>query len=83
MHYIPLCIQPYRDCKFIAGRVEGAKLAIDDCYIEFNRDGEEPTIILMTRDELLAVAWVATGAVWGMIQAERLGEEPQNHVPED
>jgi hypothetical protein len=62
--YEELCAQPYANCKFSAGKVEGHP--VDTLYLKFERDMEEPTIILLRQDEALAVAWVLNGACWSM-----------------
>lgn len=81
--YTELCRQPYGDCAISAGSVEGNNIEgheVDDCYLEFRRAGHEPTTVLMTLDEMIAVAWVATGAAWEVVMARKTGTVTQPHV---
>ena len=54
--------QPYGDCTFSAGLVEGAEP--DTVYLRVQRDGEEPLTLFLRPDEVLALVWVASGALW-------------------
>ena len=54
--------QPYADCDFSAGMVAGAEP--DTLYFRLVRDGEEPLTILLRPDEMLAIIWVCSGALW-------------------
>jgi len=54
--------QPYEDCTFSAGLVEGAEP--DTVYLRMGRDGEQPTTLFLRPDEVLALVWVASGALW-------------------
>jgi len=54
--------QPYQDCGFSAGLVSG--IDPDVLYLKFHRDGEEPTYLFFRPDELMAVIWCASGALW-------------------
>jgi len=54
--------QPYEDCTFSAGLVEG--IEPDTLYLRVQRDGEEPLTLFLRPDEVLALVWVASGALW-------------------
>jgi len=54
--------QPYEDCTFSAGLVTGAEP--DTVYLRMERDGEEPLTLFLRPDEMLALIWVASGALW-------------------
>ena len=71
LEYTELCRQPYGDCVISAGMVEGHE--IDNFYLELCREGETPTRVIMTADELAAIGWVAIGAVWSQLIAQRKG----------
>lgn len=50
------------NCVFSAGFVEGHP--VDTMYIRLEREGEEPTIILLRPDEMASIAWLASGVLW-------------------
>lgn len=50
------------NCVFSAGFLEGH--AVDTMYIRMEKDGEEPTIILLRPDEMACIAWMAAGVLW-------------------
>lgn len=54
--------QDYSNARISAGVV--SSLPPEDCYFMFERPHEEPTIFLLRRDEMIAAAWVITGALW-------------------
>ena len=54
--------QPYEDACFSAGLVTGAEP--DTVYLRMEKDGEEPTTLFLRPDGLLALVWVASGALW-------------------
>lgn len=37
---------------------------MDTCYLRLEKDGVEPTVLLLRPDEIQSIAWVAIGAVW-------------------
>ena len=52
-------------CIFSAGFVEGEnKPGVDIIYIRLEKDGVEPTTLLLRPDEVQALAWVSAGVVW-------------------
>lgn len=54
--------QPYMNCTLSAGLVRG--IEPDTLYLRLEREGEEPTTLFFRSDEMLAVVWVASGALW-------------------
>ena len=60
--------QPYANCTLSAGTVEDHPH--DTCYIKFEREGEGETLILLRPDEMAAVAWLASGVLWSILEAE-------------
>lgn len=65
--YTELCAQPYANCKFSSGSVEGHP--VDTLYLRWERNGEEPSTLLLRPDEMAAIAWCATGALWSHHEA--------------
>ncbi len=60
--------QPYQNCEFSAGQVEG--IDPDVLYLKIGRDGQEPSYFFFRPDELAAVAWCASGALWSHLMME-------------
>jgi hypothetical protein len=54
--------QPYEGMRLSAGLVRGH--AVDTIYLKFERGEEEPTVILLRRDEALSAIWLLSGALW-------------------
>jgi hypothetical protein len=53
------------NCVFSAGFVEGRnKPEEDTIYIRLEKDGVEPTVLLLRPDEAQSLAWIASGVVW-------------------
>lgn len=71
--------QPYQNCAFSAGFVEGHP--VDTLYLKLERDGEDPYILLLRPDEAAAIAWCLTGVLWSDHMA-RMGVT-KNSVPTD
>jgi hypothetical protein len=60
------------NCKFSAGFVKGAnKPPEDTMYIRLEKDGVEPTTLLLTPDEMQVLAWISTGAIWSHLMATK------------
>lgn len=59
---LELLSQPYQNCVFSGGFVEGHP--VDTLYLRLAREGEEPTTLLLRPDEMAALAWCASGALW-------------------
>lgn len=47
---------------FSAGFVDGHE--VDTMYIRMEKDGEEPTTILLRPDEMACIGWLVTGVLW-------------------
>ena len=64
MTYDEIVRQGYAEnnCAFSGGFVSGHE--VDTVYLRIEKDGEEPTIILLRPDEMAAIAWVAAGVLW-------------------
>lgn len=62
--FIEKCRQEYagNNCVFSAGLIEGHP--IERAYLKWQKDGDEGTMLMLRADELAAIAWVATGAIW-------------------
>ena len=63
-----IAAQPYTDAKFSAGFVSGHP--VDTMYLRFERDGQEPTTVLLRPDEMAAVMHVTAGVLWSHCIAE-------------
>jgi hypothetical protein len=64
------------NCVISAGFVEGHdKPEVDIIYVRLEKDGVEPTTLLLRPDEAQALAWVSSGVVWShlMQQVETRG----------
>lgn len=58
------------NCVFSAGFVEGH--SVDTCYLAWKKDGDGGGMLLLTPDELAAVSWCASGALWSILLDQRL-----------
>lgn len=62
------------NCVISAGFVEGEnKPEVDTCYLRLEKDGVEPTMLLLRPDELQSIAWVTSGAVWAHLMTNCSG----------
>lgn len=60
------------NCVFSAGFVEGDyKPEVDTTYLRLEKDGVEPTTILLRPDEMQIIAWLASGVVWSHLMATK------------
>ncbi len=58
------------NCVVSAGTVSGEnKPEVDTCYLRLEKDGVEPTVLLLRPDELQSIAWVASGTIWSHLMA--------------
>lgn len=76
--YEEMCRQEYggNDCVFSAGFVTGdSKPAEDTVYLCLEKEGTEPTILLLRPDEMQAIAWVVSGTLWSYLMGEDDGTE--------
>lgn len=72
--YTELIRQEYsgNNCVFSGGFVQGDnKPAVDTCYLKLEKDGVEPTVLLLRPDELQSIAWIASGVVWSHLMIEK------------
>ena len=56
--------QPYADCEFSAGLVEG--IEPDTLYLRLLRDGDD-WMIFLRPNEMQAIAWICNGALWSAL----------------
>lgn len=62
------------NCIIRAGFVEGEnKPIVDTVFLRMEKDGVEPTTLLLRPDEMQAIAWVASGTLWSYFMN---GKEP-------
>lgn len=61
-HCWQACSQEYKDCKWSAGLVEG--IEPDTLYLRLDSEEEEPLILFLRPDEMLAILSVCAGAMW-------------------
>ena len=75
LEYHEILRQEYveNNCVFSAGFVNGDK--IDTMYIRLERDGAEPTIILLRPDEMTCILWLASGVLWSKEMHLLVGDE--------
>ena len=58
------------NCVLSAGFVKGKnKPKVDTCYLRLEKDGAEPTVLLLRPDERQSIGWVATGTVWAHLMS--------------
>jgi len=65
LEYAEVDTQPYTDARFSSGLVHGHP--VDEVYLKFERDNEEPAIIVLRRDEAVRVAALLANAVWALL----------------
>ncbi len=72
LRFIELSEQTYgtNNCKFSSGAVEGHP--IDTVYLAWGKDSDNGGMLLLTPDELAAIAYVCGGTVWSHLLAKRL-----------
>ncbi len=52
-------------CIIRAGFVEGEnKPEVDTTFLRLEKDGVEPTTLLLRPDEMQIIAWLAAGVIW-------------------
>ena len=55
-------------CIISAGFVEGNnKPEVDVIYLKLEKDGVEPTVLLLRPDETQSLAWVVSGVMWSYL----------------
>ncbi len=75
--YTEVCRQEYNgnNCVFSAGFVDGEnKPIVDTIYVRLEKNGVEPTTLLLRPDEAQILAWVASGVVWSHLIRLKNGE---------
>ncbi|MEW6616591.1 MAG: hypothetical protein AB1401_14135 [Thermodesulfobacteriota bacterium] len=56
------------NCIISGGFVKGKdKPPVDNIYLKLEKDGVEPTILLLRPDEMQIIAWVASGTIWSYL----------------
>jgi hypothetical protein len=60
--YTELARQPYTNCVFAAGKVEGH--GVDTVYLRWERDDGTGHMIMLRPDEAAAILRVLSGALW-------------------
>jgi hypothetical protein len=71
--YTEIIRQEYagNNCVMSAGFVEGDnKPEVDNIYLRLEKDGVEPTLLLLRPDEAQALAWVSSGVIWSYLMSE-------------
>jgi hypothetical protein len=59
-------------CVFSAGFVEGEnKPEVDTMYLKLEKDGVEPTILLLRPDEMQIIGWLSSGVVWSHLMSQK------------
>lgn len=62
--FIEVIRQQYEDLTFCAGRVVGHP--VDTMFVAYGRTPETYSALLLRPDEMAALAWVATGALYNV-----------------
>lgn len=68
--YTEIIRQEYggNNCIISAGFVEGEnKPEVDVIYIRLEKDGVDPTLLLLRPDEAQALAWISSGVIWSYL----------------
>lgn len=67
--FTELIAQPYTNCIFSAGAVDGHP--VDTLYLKLEREGVVSTFLLLRPDEVTALLWCLSGVLWAS-QVERI-----------
>ena len=60
------------NCIIRAGFVEGEnKPSVDTIFLRLEKDGVDPTTLLLRPDEMQAIAWCANGVIWSHLMDEK------------
>ena len=62
-----------KEATIAAGLVDGH--AVDTNYLWIQKDGEPPTVLLLRPDEVAAIAWLCSGALWSKLNDELLNKK--------
>jgi hypothetical protein len=71
--YTEIIRQEYagNSCIISAGFVEGEnKPDVDIIYVRLEKNGVEPTVLLLRPDEAQSLAWISSGVVWSYLISE-------------
>ena len=68
LKFTDLINQPYQNCVFSAGAVQGHET--DTVYLRWERDDGTGGMIMLRPDELAAIAHLATGVMWSVLIAQ-------------
>lgn len=75
----PVSRQDYENCFFEAGIAEGHPT--DALYLRLGRTNEEPSIIFLRPDEMMALIWCMSGTVWStmmsMLEESNAGQQTE------
>ena len=58
------------NCIFSGGTVEGCEVPEDVFYLRWEKDGVDPTMLLIRPDEAAAIGWLCTALLWSHTIAE-------------
>jgi hypothetical protein len=75
LSYTEVIRQEYtgNNCIISAGYVYGNnKPSVDIIYLRLEKDGVEPTTLLLRPDEIQAIEWVSTGVIWSYLMNQKL-----------
>ena len=60
------------NCIIRGGFVDGEnKPSVDTVFLRLEKDGVEPTTLLLRPDEMQAIAWIASGTIWSHIMNKK------------
>ena len=59
----------YEDAVIDTGLVEG--IEPDNYYLCIRREGDEPLMLLLRKDEMMSITWLCNGAIWSGEMMER------------
>lgn len=57
------------NCVFSAGVIHDHPE--EHVYLKWQKDGDDGSTLLLKKDELAAIAWIATGTLWSVLMTER------------
>jgi len=76
--YTEIIKQEYQgnNCIISAGFVEGKnKPPVDTIYLKLEKDGVDPTVLLLRPDEAATINWVMSGVLWSQLMDEKRENE--------
>ncbi len=64
------------DCIIYGGFVQGRnKPPVDTMFLRLEKNGVEPTTLLLRPDEMQTIAWIASGVVWSYLMKNKEPDE--------